>query len=222
MIRRIGLTGTFDAKGFLGYDDSRKEITVSFKGSTSIENWIANLNFAKADFDFPGVTGAKVQGDWFSMAESLWFSLELPLRELLTAKPDYKLLVTGHSLGATHAELVSLFIKLNLDVLPITYTYGAPRVGNGEYEHYWSSQMGMEQYRLTNTQDPVPSLPPMALKFHHRPREVAMDTIHGKAWKICDGSGEDPTCHDQYVLPVPLNIFEHLWYLDTYLGIPCI
>jgi len=46
-----------------------------------------------------------------------------------------------------------------------------------------------------NQKDIVPALPPRKLGYQHVPREYWFQNTT-KYWRKCDGSGEDPTCHD--------------------------
>lgn len=68
-------------------------------------------------------------------------------------------------------------------------------------------------YRFTHKRDPVPQLPPMAFGFHHHPTEVWLQDAHGEQHKVCDNTGEDPTCHNSVVLPVA--VLDHLIYLNV-------
>ena len=61
-----------------------------------------------------------------------------------------------------------------------------------------------------DVQDPVPHLPLQSMGFRHNPTEVFYDRRQ-KSYKICDGSGEDKSCSDKYLLP--LNVVNHLNYL---------
>lgn len=61
--------------------------------------------------------------------------------------------------------------------------------------------------------------------FHHTAREVwmvdVMNKISGKVEEhaiVCDGSGEDPTCHDgACLLGLCTSFADHLLYLDQHM-----
>ena len=57
---------------------------------------------------------------------------------------------------------------------------------------------------------PVPHVPPRLVGFVHPPTEVYYDGLN-LGHKVCDGSGEDPTCADQWLLP--LGVSDHVTYL---------
>jgi len=213
------LAGSYDTQGYMGYDDSTREIMVVFQGSASIANWIANLNLFKLDYDYPGVNGARVHGGFYDCAQSLFNDAQAELRALFRDKPGYKLIVTGHSQGAAMAAMVGLMIRDTLGLEPEIQTFGEPRLGNQEYADYWKSRVNGTINRFTHKRDPVPQLPPDWLGFHHHPTEIWLQDSSGSDYDVCDWSGEDPDCHNSVWLPV--DIFDHLWYLDIYLGIPC-
>jgi hypothetical protein len=60
-------------------------------------------------------------------------------------------------------------------------------------------------------QDPVPQLPFQRWGFHHEPLEIFYNE-RNTAFAVCDGSGEDPTCSDQYKLDG--DVLDHLDYLN--------
>lgn len=53
-------------------------------------------------------------------------------------------------------------------------------------------------------------MPPLAFGYRHCPREVFYENVNS-TYKICDLSGEDPTCSDQY--KEPDSVPDHLHYL---------
>ena len=77
------------------------------------------------------------------------------------AKPEYAeqaLYITGHSLGGAIATLATKRLK-HVGGHAATYTFGSPRVGNEE----WVAGIKTPVYRIVNSADIVPMLPPGAL-----------------------------------------------------------
>jgi len=214
------IRGYLDAQGYFGFDDSQRTIFVIFQGSASIQNWIANLQFYKLDYDYPGVSGARVHSGFYESSKTIFEDLQPDLEKLLGSKPGYKIVVTGHSQGGALANMVSLMIADTYRLIPEVQTFGEPRVGNFEYAAYWKSRIQTTNWRFTHMRDPVPQLPPTWLGFHHRVTEVFLKNGAGTDHIVCDDSGEDPDCHNSVWLPI--DVFDHLWYLDIYLGIPCL
>jgi len=57
----------------------------------------------------------------------------------------------------------------------------------------------------------VPHLPFEDWGFHHEPLEIFYNERNTN-FDTCNGSGEDPSCSDQYALGA--NVLDHLDYLD--------
>jgi hypothetical protein len=90
-----------------------------------------------------------------------------------------------------------------------------------------------QSVRVTHAQDIVPSLPAQILGYHHFAREVwqlpedkrsddgggdpHVDGA-GMKFRVCDGSGEDPTCHNSACfLGLCRSIKDHLFYLGRHM-----
>lgn len=137
--------------------------------------------------------------------------------EHLRYNPTARVLITGHSLGGALATLcfLDLMDVLGDDVAfaPL-YVFGTPRVGNAPFATYTASR-GVPIYRLVHHRDPIPHLPLKRWGFHHPPQEVFYDSLQ-KSYKMCDGTGEDPTCSAKFWAIVSLlHIQDHVHYLEV-------
>jgi len=72
---------------------------------------------------------------------------------------NFKLLMTGHSLGAAMATLLA-----SLKAPAALYTFGSPRVGDNEF---LVSLGGVANFRYVDCCDAVPQLPPPLLGYAH-------------------------------------------------------
>ena len=120
-----------DIQGFVGFDKSRQQIVVAFRGSKTLANWIANLKFARVDSLFKECYNCHVHkgflNDYNSIAEQLFTAVN----EIRAKTGITRVLVTGHSLGA----VLALFTAVDLVIHdgfaePVLYAFGLPRVGN--------------------------------------------------------------------------------------------
>ena len=94
------------------------------------------------------------------------------------------------------------------------YIYGAPRVGNAAFATY-SASRGVPIFRVVHHRDPVPHVPFEAWGYVHPPREVFFDAPQD-SYVVCDESGEDATCSDQFwVMPGLARVGDHLAYLEV-------
>src|ERR1044072_7026352 len=86
-----------DVTGFVAVDNTNKLVVISFRGSSSTKNFLADIVYDKAETDLCAGCYAH-RGFWESWAEAR----ENVLGALIsTAREhsDYKMVVTGHSLG---------------------------------------------------------------------------------------------------------------------------
>lgn len=94
-----------DVTGFLALDTTNELIVLSFRGASSIEAWIANLDFARVDSDLCDDCGVH-KGFWES-----WLSVTEPLtaavEKAISDYPSYKLVFTGHSAGSAVATIAA-------------------------------------------------------------------------------------------------------------------
>ena len=77
----------------------------------------------------------------------------------LNALPEYRLLYTGHSLGAAMATLLACLNKP-----AALYTFGSPRVGDATFV---SSLQGVANHRFQDCCDLVARVPPEELGYRH-------------------------------------------------------
>lgn len=100
-------------------------------------------------------------------------------------------------------------------------TFGQPRVGNAAFASYFNKHVP-NAIRVTNGHDMVPHLPPYYTYFpqktyHHFAREVwlhnaGIGSLVLLVEKICDSTGEDPTCSRSVS---GNSILDHLTYYNV-------
>ncbi|WP_417625143.1 lipase family protein [Paremcibacter congregatus] len=77
------------------------------------------------------------------------------------------LIFTGHSLGAAAAvNAAAVFANKGYEIAAV-YTFGCPRVGNGDFCEYAAAAVGDVHFRHVNGHDGVPMLPPWLLGYQH-------------------------------------------------------
>jgi len=119
-----GLNYVGEQVSHLFQQDSSGECILTFQGSSSPEDWVANLNLDKINFCGYGARGERVH-EGFKDAlmhivnDTAWQNNVRP--KLSTCSKVY---VTGHSLGAAQAELFGACVNM------------APQVGQDGYEDY--------------------------------------------------------------------------------------
>ncbi|KFX89269.1 hypothetical protein V490_07127 [Pseudogymnoascus sp. VKM F-3557] len=161
-----------DMQGFLSVSTVNQEIVIAFRGSSSIRNWIANINFGYVNFGCSGCsTHAGFTAAWYEPRAAILAALKSTTAQY----PSYKIVVTGHSLGGAVATLAAADIRSQGYAADL-FTYGSPRTGNGAFASWVSAQPGITA-RVTHVNDPVPRLPPMLLAgYRHTTPEYWLST----------------------------------------------
>ncbi|KAL2132308.1 hypothetical protein VTI74DRAFT_3944 [Chaetomium olivicolor] len=209
-------TGTIlDMRGFVGVDHADHNIVVSFRGSTSVRNWIADIIFVQVPCDLTAV--CLVHTGFFASWAEISSRVIAAVRTAKAANPSYQVIVTGHSLGGAVGTLAAAYIR-KAGFAADLYTYGSPRVGNAAFVEFVTAQPGAE-YRITHTVDPVPRLPPIFVNYRHTSPEYWINegsdsVVTTDEVTVCSGYS-NTNCNGG---TKGLDIDAHGWYFQRLQG----
>ncbi|ORY98916.1 lipase [Syncephalastrum racemosum] len=188
-----------DTNAMVVRDDDKKYIYIVFRGSNSIRNFIADFVFEK--IDYPPVKGTKVHKGFYNSYMEVQKDLMATFMDQFNDHSNYKVAVTGHSLGGAQALLCALDLyqrdqRFNADVLSL-YTQGQPRVGDDAFADYVVGTK-FNYDRAVHERDIVPHLPPAAFGFLHAGEEYWI-TNDDKQVDVCPNGIETDNCSDSIV-----------------------
>ena len=171
--------------------ESFPTIYVVFRGTLEPAEWVNNFLFRQVPFHPKGLkspVGRVSRGfnriytrddqdmDWvrnlirrFSSLPDNLPALDDTVLQVLQDKEqcprEAQVYVTGHSLGGALSTLATAHIAAaNLfDQPPILYTYASPRVGDEAFAQFFVERQ-ISCFRITNSTDVVPDVPPATLK----------------------------------------------------------
>ncbi|KAL1652006.1 hypothetical protein SLS58_000129 [Diplodia intermedia] len=190
-----------DTTGFVATDSTNSQIVVSFRGSRSIQNWIANFDYATTSTTICDGCPAH-SGFWNSWQEARSYVVDA-IETAKTANPSYQIVATGHS----------LYLPLYNLLTSTKYTYGAPRIGPAALSDYITAQGN--NYRVTHLNDPVPRLPTLNMGYVHISPEYYISSANDAAVTANDINtyvgNSNLSGNAQWGLAV--DIAAHLWYL---------
>ncbi|RDA91339.1 hypothetical protein CP533_0016 [Ophiocordyceps camponoti-saundersi (nom. inval.)] len=143
--------------GFVASNPNRRHIVAAFKGSDTMFDYITDVSKQLVASEL--CEGCLAHKGFYSALLLLEEKLVSSVRaELMKAgQENYRVVVTGHSLGGAIATLAGIHLR-NQNISCDIYTYGAPLVGNWELANHISSQDGFTG-RITNGQDVVTAIP---------------------------------------------------------------
>lgn len=172
-------------------------------------SWIDDAEFALVNASIPDCSSCKVHHGFKACNDATIGNVTSGVKNLLSLHPDYRIIVTGHSLGGAVATLASIsLIRAGLDVLH--YSCGSPRVGNTDFASYTKKSFKMMPQRITHYKDIVPHTPYESLGYVHIVSEVFEDENHSIYG--CEGPS-DNTCAEQFQF-YQSNVNDHMLYFN--------
>jgi triacylglycerol lipase len=145
----------FDKSGAQAHVAYNKEwLVLAFRG-TEVKSW----SDIKADLNVDSVNAkyfyGKVHKGFEKEVDKLWVHIRDYVIKQLKGR---KLVITGHSLGASMATIVAARFYNSSFKVDGLYTYGSPRVGNESFK----KSLDITHYRFVNNSDDVTKMP-----FYH-------------------------------------------------------
>lgn len=195
-------------QAFVGVAEDLGAIVIAFRGTqeNSIRNWVEDLLFKQLDLNYPGMSGSMVHQGFYSAYHNTTLRPRVleAVEKIQKRNNALSIMITGHSMGGAMASFCALDLTVNYGAKDVqVVTFGQPRIGNSMFADFYNTFVP-KHIRVTHTHDIVPHLPPYYTHFpqrtyHHFPREVWIHNINFgslvyEVERICDGSGEDPTC----------------------------
>lgn len=202
-----------------GYDSFTKSLFVSFRGSSNIQNWIDNIQISKIS---PYTdTSISVEKGFYKAYNYIKPELLSNMRNLAKKYNTNKLLVTGHSLGAAMATLMTYDIVMSYPSYKMIYlvNFGSPRVGNSAFVKSFNNYAeSFTYYRITHYYDIVPHVPEEFLGYEHISNEIWYNENNSQ-FTICnDVNEEDKYCSNSCSPTHCTSINDHLHYLNVTMG----
>jgi predicted lipase len=212
---------TSSDEGFVGYSRSARQVVVSWRGTDNLPGWIADAEFGLTGY--PGAPpGIRVHSGFLQSANGAAGQVrQIVSLALARCGPQCSVTVTGHSLGGALATLSAVDLALFNGIrAPIDlYVFGSPRVGNSAFVAWFQQVLSGSRRRIrnvmrvTNGGDLVAHLPPRSFFGLTSYSHIAREVWHTSAgYKLCDMSGEDPTCGDS-VSTFDLSALDHGKYM---------
>lgn len=161
--------------------EPNRNIYVTFEGTNIMEfpDVMANLDISWDTFgpsendtqhDCIAIPG-RVQRGWNTKVfnPQLYLPLSEKLLETVNRYPNYRIIITGHSMGAALSVLYGIYVATS--VLPDRRIHvmnlGCPRVGDETFRRAVHTLSNLRVWRLVFADDIVPRLPPLWTGYRH-------------------------------------------------------
>lgn len=223
-----------DCSGYTAVSDEQKVIVAAFRGSNTNdqvkEQILSAFMVSMEDFE----TGGMVQKYYGDAYKKLYPCVKESLVELRTTYSDYKVRVTGHSLGGALASLIAVGLIYNNVVNSSDlelYAFGTPRVGDKNFAYNFD-RLVKSSWLIVHNRDSAPHFPPCLscyspenapynAPFHHK-YEVFYPDLQmniSSQFTICQGN-EDYGCSNHLMVEQPcLNFTECMEIHRNYFGV---
>lgn len=189
--------------------EEQKRIVVIFRGTSNSGDWIKDALITQTKNNNPvsdetNSLPAQI-GIHSGFAKALLSGnnvdkILLEVKELMEGNPDYKLFVTGHSLGGAMATLFGFYVAANEDPIYVkngpvqVFSVSSPRVGDKSFRDsfkYLEERGKMRHARIHNARDKVAMLPyvggfykhvGLELKLRHKDFPIRLDYPRYEGW----------------------------------------
>ena len=201
-----------------GYDSNTETLFVAFRGSVNIQNWIDNIQSSKINpYSDTSIGVEKGFYKAYNYVKTEIFD-NLPL--LAKKYGTHDILITGHSLGAAMATLMTYEVSTSIPIYTVTHliTFGSPRVGNPEFVQSFNHHYSNVYYRITHYYDMVPHVPEEFMGYLHISNEIWYNEDN-TYFTICDDyNREDKKCSNSCSPVHCTSTSDHLYYLNVTMG----
>ncbi|KAL3944728.1 MAG: hypothetical protein SGBAC_001199 [Bacillariaceae sp.] len=198
-------------------DDVNKRLSLVFRGTENElafrSNWLSNAAFLKKEYELPSVLqdndvveSLRLHSGFGKYVFDFTFDEDDPVtwrkydeiledvKLLLQEYPDYKLYVTGHSLGAALSTIVGFYLACDPDIpKPVTIVnFASPRVGGRHflYAARWlERKRWLRVLRVVNNGDTIAAMP--MTNYHHIGIQLRLFKDIGKEPRFTYPSAEE-------------------------------
>jgi triacylglycerol lipase len=167
------MTKNTDIFGLMGRNPTNRTAFVSFRGTSDVGEWVADIDAVPDDYLPIGAFG-QVHAGFQDVYELVRTNIAANLATAVAGCDQ--ILITGHSLGAALAVLAAPDIFRNMPpnkIEPRLITFAGPRVGLSDFADKFNAVIE-SCFRVVNFLDIVPYLPPAP--YVHVGAQITVDS----------------------------------------------
>ncbi|KAL8055987.1 hypothetical protein ABFX02_04G090500 [Erythranthe guttata] len=166
-LEALGLGNRLNAPTFQAHLQSRKVKPSNLNGGDSSKSHLSSPTVGSSQSSDSATEEEEALVPVMGGEMTAYYAVKSKLKELLEENKNAKFIVTGHSLGGALAILFPTVLVLHgeeklMERFSCVYTFGQPRIGNGELGKYMEAHLEKPEpkyFRMVYCNDLVPRLP---------------------------------------------------------------
>ena len=138
--------------------ETKKRITLVFRGSESFYDWYYDLSIFKTYLEKQDVYVHSGFYNQLTLDDEYGNILKV-VKEQLVLHPDYEFFVTGHSLGGALCTLCGFLLAHEIPNKVHVVSFASPRIGDIKWREAFDKKENLTHHRISNQRDIVTSAP---------------------------------------------------------------
>ena len=170
-------------------NDEQKHLAVVFRGSESLTDWYYDLQVYKMNLK----DDIWIHSGFYKQlhTDNIHKCIISKVKSILDIHPDYKVFVTGHSLGGALATLFGYILSHEITNHVTVVSFASPRIGNKPWKKSFEQKENLKHYRVTNNRDMITATP--NINYYHTGTDIRLynDSYYinfGNVHSCCDYS----------------------------------
>ena len=162
-----------------------KRITIVFRGSSSIKDWLHNIIFYKTKLE----NDIYVHKGFYKQLMEHQFCEKIieDIKNILKIYKSYDIYITGHSMGGALASIFGYILSKMIDNDNTVISFASQRVGNKTWNYNFNYKHNLRHYRIVNNRDIISRIP--YINYYHVGNTIILksnDYIFKSYYEVCD------------------------------------
>ena len=178
---------TTDIQIGITINHEQKHFSIVFRGSESIKDWYYDLQIYKHNYK----DKIWIHSGFYNQlhTDNIHLCLIAKVKSILKEHPNYKIYVTGHSLGGALATLFGYILAHEFEDLITVVSFASPRIGNYHWKKSFEDKPNLVHFRVSNNRDLITATP--SINYYHVGTDIRLysDSFYiniGKTHSCCD------------------------------------